>query len=44
MQKERGDTSTYKIIKHVSKGLNIHNLAIPDSIMAKISLEENNKK
>ena len=44
MQKERGDASTYKIIKHVSKGLNIHNLAIPDSIMAKISLEENNKK
>ena len=44
MQKERGDASKYKIIKHVSKGLNIHNLAIPDSIMAKISLEENNKK
>lgn len=28
----------------VIKGLNIYNLAIPDSIMAKLSLEENNKK
>lgn len=39
MERENGTVEKYKIIKHVSKGLNLKNLVLPEKILDKISLE-----
>lgn len=34
------EEKVYSVVRHVAKGLNLHNLKLPEEIKAKISLEQ----